>query len=156
LNERRQLLSEIEGKKKAVYDISCRHHDQRIIVFSESIRSIEALRVYLAERGVMAETYHSGKNELERNMIFDEWGRKFNVLLCVRALDEGVDVPEVGIAVIIASGQSVRQLVQRKGRIMRPKEGKQAQLYIVYARGSIEFYLIHKIKGILKGLIRLY
>jgi len=34
------------------------------IVFSESIRNIEALRSYLVKRGVMAETYHSGKNEL--------------------------------------------------------------------------------------------
>jgi len=45
-------------------------------------------------------------------------------------------------------------LVQRKSRIMRVRDGKQAKLYdVVYAKGSIEFYLIHKIRGVLKGSI---
>jgi len=83
-------------------------------------------------------------------------GLDFNVLLSCRALDEGIDVPECGIAVMIASGMSVRQLVQRKGRIMRPREGKVAKLYIIYARGSIESKIPMKVKAILSGIVRLY
>jgi len=65
-------------------------------------------------------------------------------------------VPECGVAVIIASGMSVRQLVQRKGRIMRPGEGKIARLYVVYAQGSVESKIPHKIRAILNGMVRLY
>ncbi|MEM0477307.1 MAG: DEAD/DEAH box helicase [Candidatus Caldarchaeum sp.] len=156
INERRIFLSRIASKKDALYNVVTQHPHEKIIVFSESIHSIEELKTYLSEKGVAAETYHSDKSMSERGRIFSEWGKSFNVLLAVRALDEGVDVPEVAIAAIIASGQSVRQLVQRKGRIMRPREGKQARLYVIYANGTVETKLIHKIKCILKGFIKLY
>ena len=73
-----------------------------------------------------------------------------------RALDEGIDVPECGIAVMIASGMTIRQLVQRKGRIMRPREGKIAKLYVVYAYGSVEAKIPMKVKMILSGILKLY
>ncbi len=156
INQRRMLLSRLEAKKEAVYNISLKHPNERILVFSESIDSIEGLKKYLLDRGVKAETYHSGKPEDVRDMIFSRWGADFNVLLSCRALDEGIDVPECGVAVMIASGMSVRQLVQRKGRIMRPREGKIAKLYVVYAYGSVEAKIPMKVKAILSGILRLY
>jgi len=39
---------------------------------------------------------------------------------------------------------------------MRPREGKVARLYIVYARGSIESKIPMKVKAILSGIVRLY
>jgi len=156
INRRRMLLSRLEAKRQAVYNIALRHPNERILIFSENIESIEALKRYLLERGVRAETYHSNKPEHVRDLIFRRWGLDFNVLLSCRALDEGIDVPECGIAVMIASGMSVRQLVQRKGRIMRPREGKVAKLYIIYARGSIESKIPMKVKAILSGIVRLY
>jgi superfamily II DNA or RNA helicase len=156
INRRRMLLSRLEAKREAVYNIALRHPNERILIFSESIESIETLKKYLLERGVRAETYHSNKPEHVRDLIFRRWGLDFNVLLSCRALDEGIDVPECGIAVMIASGMSVRQLVQRKGRIMRPREGKVARLYIVYARGTVESKIPIRVKAILSGIVRLY
>jgi len=156
VNMRRQILSRLEAKKEAVYKIALKHPNERILVFSESIKSIEEHKKYLLERGVKAETYHSRKPEHVRDVIFSGWGKSFQVLLACRALDEGIDVPECGIAVIIASGMSVRQLVQRKGRIMRPREGKVAKLYVIYAQGSVEARIPQKVKAILNGLVRLY
>jgi superfamily II DNA or RNA helicase len=156
VNQRRTLLSRLEAKKQAVYNIALKHPDERVLVFSESIDSIEGLKKYLLERGVKAETYHSNKPESIRDLIFRRWGAEFNVLLSCRALDEGIDVPECGIAVMIASGMSVRQLVQRKGRIMRAREGKIAKLYVVYAYGSVEAKIPMRVKAILSGIVKLY
>jgi len=156
INQRRILLSRLEAKKQAVHNIALRHPNERVLVFSESIDSIEALKKYLLEKGVKAETYHSNKPESIRDLIFKRWGTEFNVLLSCRALDEGIDVPECDIAVMIASGMSVRQLVQRKGRIMRPREGKIAKLYVVYAYGSVEAKIPIKVKAILSGIVKLY
>ncbi len=153
-NERRQLLSKIPSKRAKVLEIVGSVGDERIIVFSESIESIEELKKYLAENGVSAETYHSQKPEAVRDAIFSEWGRGFRVLLAVRALDEGVDVPEVGVGIIIASGKSTRQLVQRQGRLIRPVQGKTARLYVVYAENTYEYEIFLKLRGILKGWIR--
>jgi superfamily II DNA or RNA helicase len=156
LNRRRQLLSRIPSKKKKVLELVKGCSEERVIVFSESIDSIEELKNYLLENGVTAETYHSGKPEKVRDEIFEGWGKDFKVLLAVRALDEGIDVPEVATGIIIASGKSTRQLVQRQGRLMRPLEGKTAKLYVVYAESTYEYGIFLKLKGIVKGWVRVY
>ena len=156
LNKRRQLLSKIPSKRKKVLEIVKSVEDDRILVFSESIESVETLKQYLLENGVSAETYHSQKPERVRDMIFANWGKAFRVLLAVRALDEGVDVPEVKMGIIIASGKETRQLVQRLGRLIRPVQGKKARLYVVYAEGTYEFEIFLKLRGLLRGLVRTY
>jgi superfamily II DNA or RNA helicase len=156
LNRRRQLLSRIPSKKRKVLELVKACSEDRVIVFSESIDSIEELKNYLVENGVTAETYHSGKPEKVRDAIFAGWGKEFKVLLAVRALDEGIDVPEVATGIIIASGKSTRQLVQRQGRLMRPVEGKTAKLYVVYAESTYEYGIFLKLKGIIKGWVRVY
>ena len=46
-------------------------------------------------------------------------------LVAIRCLDEGVDIPAIETAVILASSGNPRQFVQRRGRILRPYPGKQ-------------------------------
>jgi superfamily II DNA or RNA helicase len=53
-------------------------------------------------------------------------------------LNEGVDVPEANVAVILSGTSTVREHVQRLGRILRPREGKQAMLYEVIAADTVE------------------
>ncbi len=156
LNKRRQLLSKIPSKREKVLEIVRSVEDDRILVFSESIESVEELKKYLTENGVTAETYHSQKPEHTRDAIFDNWGKNFRVLLAVRALDEGVDVPEVKVGVIIASGKETRQLVQRLGRLIRPVAGKRARVYVVYAEGTYEFEIFLKLRAILRGWVKTY
>ena len=157
LGRRRQFLSHILSKREKTLEVVRKEGNaDRILLFSESIASIEWLKEYLVQNGVPSETYHSLKSEAERDRVFGGWGSRFKVLLAVRALDEGVDVPEVGVGVIIASGKSTRQLVQRQGRLLRPVEGKKARLYVIYAENTYEYGIFMKIKGILKGWVRPY
>jgi superfamily II DNA or RNA helicase len=46
-------------------------------------------------------------------------------LIAIRCLDEGVDIPEIRRAVIIASSTNPRQFIQRRGRLLRRAEGKE-------------------------------
>jgi DNA phosphorothioation system restriction enzyme len=46
-------------------------------------------------------------------------------LVAIRCLDEGVDIPAIETAVILASSSNPRQFIQRRGRILRPYPGKQ-------------------------------
>jgi len=157
LSRRRQFLSHVSSKREKTLEVVRKEvNADRILLFSESITSIEWLKEYLVKNGVPTETYHSLKSEAERDQVFEGWGSRFKVLLAVRALDEGVDVPEVGVGVIIASGKSTRQLVQRQGRLLRPAEGKRARLYVIYAENTYEYGIFLKIKGILKGWVRPY
>jgi superfamily II DNA or RNA helicase len=55
-----------------------------------------------------------------------------------RVLNEGVDVPDVSVGVIVSGSGSVREHVQRLGRILRPKAGKQAVLYELVSEDTAE------------------
>jgi len=138
LVKRRILLSNVEDKKRKVLEICRKHPDEKILLFSESIESIENIRKYLVQHGVKCATYHSQKNKYKRQRILEGWGKGFNTLLACRCLDEGIDVPEVAVGIIIAGTSSPRQMVQRMGRIIRPRPNKTARIYVVYVPRTIE------------------
>ena len=57
-----------------------------------------------------------------------------------RVLNEGVDVPSANVAVILSGSGSVREHVQRLGRILRKQEGKSAVLYELVTDATSETY----------------
>ncbi len=56
-----------------------------------------------------------------------------------RVLDEGVDVPDASIGIILSGSGSTRQFRQRLGRLLRPSSNKKAILYEIVASGTSEF-----------------
>jgi superfamily II DNA or RNA helicase len=60
------------------------------------------------------------------------------VLATSRVLNEGVDLPAAEVAIVLSGTGTVREHVQRLGRILRPGDGKQAILYEVVAAGTSE------------------
>ena len=51
------------------------------------------------------------------------------VLVSSQVLDEGLDVPEADIAIVVGGTASQRRHVQRIGRVLRPRPGKRARVY---------------------------
>ncbi len=149
MSRRKKLLSQIESKKGKILEIVQRHEKERIILFAESVEAIEEIKLFLEEHGIISETYHSGTEPWRRMEILEEWGRKFNLLLSCRALEEGMDVKEVSIGILITSGKSKRQFIQRIGRVIRKKEGKIAKFYVVYSKGTVEDGYVKTIEKIL-------
>jgi superfamily II DNA or RNA helicase len=65
---------------------------------------------------------------------------RYRRIVTSRVLDEGVDVPDASLAVILSGSGSSRQFIQRLGRILRKREGKQARLVELVSRGTAETY----------------
>jgi superfamily II DNA or RNA helicase len=149
ITRRKKLLSRIQDKKVKILEILEKHPDERAILFSESVIAIEEIKQFLTENGIKSETFHSQIEPWRRMEILQEWGRSFNVLLSVRALEEGLDVQEVAVGILITSGKSKRQFVQRIGRIIRRVEGKVAKFYVVYCPETVEETYISTIREIL-------
>lgn len=62
----------------------------------------------------------------EREFIIHNFARgNLGVLLAIRCLDEGVDIPSAKIGIILASSGNVKEFIQRRGRLMRPAAGKE-------------------------------
>ena len=60
------------------------------------------------------------------------------VLVTSRVLNEGVDLPSAAVAIVMSGTSTVREHVQRLGRILRPSEGKMAVLYELVAQDTTE------------------
>lgn len=111
------------------------HRSERAIVFHERREAADAIYNLLRERGHSASIYHSGVGPAMRreNLRLFRKG-VHDVLVCCRALDEGMNVPETSVAVVASSTASDRQRVQRLGRILRPAKGKGgATVYTLFA-----------------------
>jgi superfamily II DNA or RNA helicase len=118
------------------------------MIFSETIDSIQQLRDMLEADGVPAQTIHNGVKPRERKEILDSWGDSYFPLLSVHTLELGYDVPQVGIAIIIASTSNINQVAQRIGRVVRKAEGKeQALVYIVYVGKTKDDNVLRVVKA---------
>ena len=55
----------------------------------------------------------------------DVASQKRDGIIAIKCLDEGVDIPEIETAFILASSSNPKQFIQRRGRVLRKAEGKQ-------------------------------
>ena len=61
----------------------------------------------------------------EREFLIHNFAKgQLGVLLAIRCLDEGVDIPSASIGLILASSGNIKEFIQRRGRLMRPFKGK--------------------------------
>ena len=148
VRKRKEVLSSTRQKLVRAVEIVKSHPGERIMIFSETIDSIQQLHDMLEASGVSARTIHNGVRRQEREEILQSWGRDYFPLLSVHTLEIGYDVPQVGIAIIIASTSNMNQVAQRIGRVVRKAEGKEhAFVYIVYVSSTKDDNMLKVVKA---------
>jgi superfamily II DNA or RNA helicase len=134
IRKRKLLLSCANTKLSAVVDLIVdKHPNQKVMVFSETLDSINKLKTMLELRSIRSAVVNSTIDSVNRQKILSRWGSDFYVLLSIHTLEIGYDVPEVGIEIILASTSNMNQIIQRIGRIVRKYEGKKkALIYVIH------------------------
>ncbi len=134
---RRQLLVLLEscqGKFAALEALLREHAGERILVFTES----NAVAYTIARRYLVPAISHETQ-VAERKHILDAFqAGRYSVIATSKVLNEGIDVPEAKVAIVIGGGVSKREYLQRLGRILRKKEPLQALLIELLVRNTIE------------------
>lgn len=128
---------------------------RRTLIFHERVEDAEKIANILRVRNHNVTTYHTkiGPAMRRHNLLLFRRGI-FDILVCCRALDEGMNVPETTIAIIASATSSSRQRIQRLGRVLRPSKGKDAAtVYTIYAT-DVEKERLKKEERGLKGVIR--
>ncbi|MGB6593205.1 MAG: DEAD/DEAH box helicase, partial [Candidatus Nitrosopolaris sp.] len=148
VKERKNLINCAKNKLLAAVDvIVAKHPSERIMVFSETIESIQMLKDLLEEKGIKSMLINSKSRLKERQKILSEWGKEFFPLLSVHTLEIGYDVPEVRVAIILATTSNMNQIVQRIGRIVRKTAGKEtALIYTIYLSYTYDFNTLKMIR----------
>ena len=86
----------------------------------------ETAKLLGSELGYRINTYTAATPLAERERLRQQFeSGELQGLVAIRCLDEGVDIPAIRHAVILASSSNPRQFVQRRGRILRPHPGKE-------------------------------
>lgn len=114
----------------------------RILIFCERIEQAERVTVAIRKRfgAGSCGIYHSKlvRDARARNMALFRDGST-RILVSCRCLDEGIDVPDANVGIVLSGSAVERQRVQRLGRIIRRAEGKNAAcLYYIYIRDSAD------------------
>lgn len=108
-------------------------NQDRTDVDSEDIRQIDAVTDLLGNKLVMEVSQFTSKESVEeREVLKREFsaGDTLKVLIAIKCLDEGVNIPKIKTAFILASTTNPKEYIQRRGRVLRLAEGKEyAEIY---------------------------
>jgi superfamily II DNA or RNA helicase len=132
--EARAIAFGTAGKLRVLADLLAQHHPARTLIFTE-----DNAMVYRISRECLipAITHHTPVKE--RHDILQRFRTgEYPVVVTSRVLNEGVDVPEASIAIVLSGTGSPREYVQRLGRILRRRAGKLAVLYEVVTEATSE------------------
>lgn len=121
--------------------VKCLGSREKILIFGERISQAEELYGLLQEQypaGVGR--YHSKMGQQANKNVLERFATgEIRILITCRAMDEGMNVPDVSVGIILSGTAAQRQRVQRLGRIIRKTEGKsRASLYYLHIEESAE------------------
>lgn len=138
LDQRKKLLCNSPEKLNVLEKLAPLLKGKKIIVFNEY--NIIASPTYwkLTSLGFNPTIFNTSISKKQRMQNLDNYGKgKHDVIITTRALDEGYDLPEIEVAVILAGGNTSRQMIQRAGRVLR-KTDNDKDIYQVYFMDTIE------------------
>jgi superfamily II DNA or RNA helicase len=131
--KRKKLLTETKSKLNEAVNIVKNHPTEKIMIFSETIESIDKISETLKKNNIPSQVIHNKVKTKERQEILNVWGQNFFILLSVHTLEIGFDIPSVGIAIIVSNTKNIHQLIQRIGRVIRKTDEKtQSLIYVIY------------------------
>ena len=115
----REVMMNAERKVAELEAILDRHRDDRVIVFTAHTDLVYRLSERFLIPAITHETGAGERREILEKFRAGEYSR----VVTANVLDEGVDVPDANVAVVLSGSGSQREFTQRLGRILRPKDG---------------------------------
>jgi superfamily II DNA or RNA helicase len=113
------------------------HRRDRTIIFTQDNATVYEI----STRFLVPAITHQTKVTERSEMLSRFRDGTYNVIATSKVLNEGVDVPEANVAIVMSGSGSVREHVQRLGRVLRKKaDGRRAILYELVAGGTSEAY----------------
>jgi superfamily II DNA or RNA helicase len=109
------------------------HASDQLLLFSEYNIVVDEISRRFCLPSITYKTHAE-----ERRTILERFrSGQYTKLVTGRVLNEGVDVPDCRVAIIVSGNSTKREYIQRLGRILRPKQGE-ALLYELVTSGTTE------------------
>ncbi|RMD82958.1 MAG: DEAD/DEAH box helicase [Lentisphaerae bacterium] len=131
------------AKMEEIWRILKRHRGERILIFT----AYNELAYRIGEVFLLPVITHQTRARERKTFLELFREGELSVLVTSRVLNEGIDVPEASVGIVVSGTGSVREYIQRLGRILRPRHGKQAILYELISGGTTEHYIAKRRRG---------
>lgn len=132
-HQARMIALNAESKMTVVGDLLAKHRDDKVLVFSEYNALVDKISRAFALPSI---TYRTAADERKRTLnAFRNGG--YSKVVAGRVLNEGVDVPDANVAIVVSGNSTAREHIQRLGRVIRPKQ-REAVLYELVTRHTSE------------------
>jgi superfamily II DNA or RNA helicase len=112
------------------------HRNDRSLIFTQD----NATAHLIARRFLVPVITHQTKVTERSDILAAFAAGDYTAIATSKVLNEGVDVPDANVAVVLSGSGSVREHVQRLGRILRQRENKRAMLYEIVTKSTTETF----------------
>lgn len=134
IRQRKAVVQHAENKLRLALQIAEHHESDKILTFSGTNEFTN-----LMAQALDGYAYHSGLGKKKREYALELFKESKDAVLCsTKALNQGFDVPDVGVGIIAGLESKALPMIQRVGRLIRFKEGKRGRVYILYVKDSQE------------------
>jgi len=130
----RELAFTAPAKMEYVARLLREHRNDRVLLFTQDNASCYAL----SRRFLIPAITHQTKVRERSEILAGIKDGTYSAVTTSKVLNEGVDVPDANVAIVVSGSGSVREHVQRLGRILRKRDGKFARLYELVTAGTAE------------------
>lgn len=138
-HQARMIALNAAGKIAKVEELLRTHRDDKVIVFSEYNAMVDSL----SERLLLPAITHRTAPAERRQTLERFRSGEYSKLVTGRVLNEGVDVPDANVAIVVSGSSATREYIQRLGRVLRPKDHR-AKLYELVSRKTTEGRSVRK------------
>jgi superfamily II DNA or RNA helicase len=132
--EQKRLSQASPAKLQLLEGLLEAHRQDRVLIFTADNATV----YQIARRFLVPAITYQTKTKERRKILERFHTGAYSILVTGQVLDEGVDVPAANVGIILAGSGSTRQHVQRLGRLLRKHGDKQALLYEMVTRDTVE------------------
>lgn len=135
-HEARRIVSLSDEKLDLAERLYTREHEAggRVLLFTADNRA-----AYVLSRRLLVPAITCEIGRRERGEILERLrDGRVRAVISARVLNEGLDLPEAGVGIVVGGSLGAREHVQRVGRLLRPRPGKRALVYELVVRATFE------------------
>jgi len=136
--QRARIAKRAAGKSAIARQVLATNYKDgdRWLVYCNDVGHLREVRREIESLGVDIQEYHS-QDSGDHAATLDYFTSRGGILLAIKCLDEGIDIPLINRALILASSTNPREYVQRRGRVLRRSSGKiSSKIFDVLVTGA--------------------
>lgn len=138
--EQRKLALAAPAKLRLLDSLLEQHRRDRVLIFTHDNATV----YQIARKYLVPAITHQTKVKERRHVLDGFQTGDYSIVVTSRVLNEGVDVPAANVGIVLSGTATVREHVQRLGRLLRKHGDKQATLIEVVTRGTVEEFITER------------